>query len=416
MMKIINKCKQAVENKLPQGTLPRAVFDLSVRCVMVIRDEGWATFWQKSKLRIRQRSLELKVKKESELLVFNNLKPLGNHEVRQFVTKSTDFPKCVALSTVKNEGDIISCWLSNMTYLFDKVYVADGNSTDGTREYLLDAARRNNNIRVFAFDPEGIYQKEIINRLAEIAISENSETWLFALDADEFLSVDSREHFVSLLRDQGKNQVLEMWLTNCLPAQFTEDIEFQPNSPYLISNKNSGIKKAAIHSSSFLKKRWRFVQGNHAVVGRFENVITGENVSGFLELMHVQYRSIDHFALKCIQGYLANDKLPPGRKDAQQGFHYLDNIKLINRMGNIDADILCRLNFNNNGLSIDQMLVDGKISSRSFISCHNLPINIHRKSKHFDLANEMVKTHPRPDLIKFLEIVKTQRTQSKVNS
>ncbi len=84
-------------------------------------------------------------------------------------------PLTVALALVKNEGDIISAWISHVCSLFDVAFVVDYSSSDGTREFLTDFAGTRENIHLFGFDEPGYSQEEIVNSLAATAASECRE-------------------------------------------------------------------------------------------------------------------------------------------------------------------------------------------------------------------------------------------------
>jgi hypothetical protein len=92
-----------------------------------------------------------------------------------------DKPAAVVIAFVKNEGEIIRAWMSHACALFDMVYVVDHLSIDGTREFLLETAKAQDNMRVFYFDHPGYYQAGITSQLTEIVAHEYTNSWIFPL-------------------------------------------------------------------------------------------------------------------------------------------------------------------------------------------------------------------------------------------
>lgn len=91
----------------------------------------------------------------------------------------------VAVSTVKDEADVIAATVTHMCEQVDMVIVADNGSTDNTRpilESLIDAGLP----LVVLDDPEVGYMQSVkMTRLAHLAGSEYDATWIVPFDADE---------------------------------------------------------------------------------------------------------------------------------------------------------------------------------------------------------------------------------------
>ncbi len=350
-----------------------------------------------------------------ERSIFHPLKLISLREPKALAKKAGDKPAAVAVTLVRNEGDMIAAWMSHICALFDMVYTADHLSTDGTREFLLQMAEARDNIKVFSFDNPGYYQADITNKLAGIAAHEYPDSWIFPLDADEFLSITSRIEFLSHIKDAKSDYLLAFHWKNCVPASLTTDEEFTFASPCLIPPFRGAYKKVAIHSSAFINKSWRFIQGNHGVKDDSGETVSGLTEVDLGELIHIPIRSLDHFALKFIQIYLAYDALPAARKDPRWGFHWRDMIERVLKKGTLSLDVVRDFAayygqpslYSADGVSIDDLLAAGWTRAPLDIA-HLEPLpQIRRRYKFLQLAKEFLKEHKNKKLEKFLRVVGT---------
>jgi hypothetical protein len=255
-------------------------------------------------------------------------------------TQASLKPTTVAIAMIKNEGDIVADWLSHLEALFDRIYIADHNSSDGTREYLLEAARNQNSLKLFSFEHPGYFQEEITNQLARIASVECPESWIFPLDADEFLALASRAELEALLARQTTDRLLEMAWKNCIPYTLARDKEFRTLDPFFIPPFESLWRKIAFYSNRFMANKWRIKQGNHVMLDTGGQILGAEQCSRLVEIRHVPFRSLAHFALKCVQGHLAFSALPDDLKYRGEGIHWTELIEKINRKGELNLDLV----------------------------------------------------------------------------
>ena len=174
---------------------------------------------------------------------------------------------------VKNEIDIISLWLHH-TFAegIDHIYLADGCSTDGTREMLDQAAKESGQVTVLTDDDEYVHQADWTNRLAAMAAEEGA-TWICPTDVDEFLYAPSGATVAETLLDCLHNK---LFLT-CWP-HVDWRTKFEQSQP---------LPKVAYRWSPDAK----VTVGNHDVTlpgGEF----------GLLEMRELQFRGFDHFVTK----------------------------------------------------------------------------------------------------------------------
>jgi hypothetical protein len=415
--------QKVIDKLLRPGTRRRYCYELGPRGIRIIRNEGWrrffiiARFWLKVYTSFYIHAILKTHTKERGTSYPPKLTSV--HEPKTLAKKASDKPAVVAIALVKNEGDMIAAWISHICALFDMVYTVDHLSIDGTREFLLQMAEARDNIKVFSFEHPGYYQAEITNKLAEIAAHDYPDSWIFPLDADEFLFITSRTEFLSRIKDVEPDHVLVTQWKNCMPVCLTVDEEFTFASPCLIPPFPGAPKKAAIHSSAFVNKNWRLVQGNHEVKDGSGNTVSKHVEVDLAELIHIPIRSLDHFALKCIQGYLAYDALPAAHMDPRWGFHWREMIKVVLKQKMLSPDLVREFavhygeltSYSVDGASIHDLLDTGWTSAPLNIA-HLEPLpQICRRYKFLELAKELLKEHKNKKLEDFLRIAGTGDTE-----
>jgi hypothetical protein len=67
--------------------------------------------------------------------------------------------------------------------------------------------------------------------------------------------------------------------------------------------------------------------------------VVGDTQIDLVEMLHVPIRSLGHFALKCLQGYLAYDALPAAYKDPTWGFHWSEMIEIVLKQKILSPDV-----------------------------------------------------------------------------
>lgn len=330
-------------------------------------------------------------------------------------------PGAAAIALIKNEADIISCWLAHVCELFDIVFIVDHQSTDGTREFLLDIAKSEKKIHLFSFDHPGYFQAEIINQLAQIVSQESPNYWLFPLDADEFLDVSGRAEFLSLLNKQDLGNALLLNWQNCVPMYLHVDQKINPGFSCIFPSQPGIYNKVAVHGSTYLAKCLQFNQGNHIL-----ETESGDEVqikkSDFIRMYHIPIRSIDHFFLKCIQGYIAYSQLPPERKSTGQGAHWKDMINAVLASRELDANSIRKFVFSYgqpNSLDVSAAniykLIDLGWKVNKFVVPNMEEINLHplqRKFTFMELAQRLLELPPlNPELQDILQIARANQTR-----
>ena len=339
------------------------------------------------------------------------LNTLYTPEIRQ--EKRETRADLILISMVRNEGDIISMWTSHVYSLFDVIFIVDHMSSDGTREFLLDIAAKMQNVYLYSFDLPGYFQQEITNRLAQMASNQYPESWLFPLDADEFLAIASKRYLAERVREVSIDKVLRMHWKNCVPLQLVGDEEFSHKSPCLIPPDRGMYKKLAIHSSKFIEKGWRFSQGNHEILTAGGELLHHSMQADFCDILHVPLRSLDQFVLKCVQGYHAYKTLPQHRNREGQGFHWFDMIANVTKQGVLDPDTVREraVNYgqshssNKCDLSIYDLIDEGWASSSLEVAHAEGWKPASRRYGFMTLAKDLVAKSNAKELEEFMNVV-----------
>lgn len=188
--------------------------------------------------------------------------------------------RIAAVSTVRNEVDIIGLTLRHLLAEgVDRILLADGMSTDGTREIIYEVARAYPDIITIYNDQEPFhYQPMWINRLADIAGAEGTD-WILPFDADEFWYAT-----------EGNT------IADALNALDPSILRLQVRA---FQHRDPDYREAVYRSMGKVAYRWEsgacIANGNHAVY----LPSGGQSLVGILDLREWQFRSLEHMAEKC---------------------------------------------------------------------------------------------------------------------
>jgi hypothetical protein len=194
--------------------------------------------------------------------------------------------RIAAVSTVRNEADIVG---DTVTHLLAEgvtdIYIADGMSTDGTRDVLRA-------LPVNVYDDRETHhlQPYWIGRLADIAYDDGAD-WVLCVDADEFWYAPSGRTILEELTDVpaevGKLYV-RMW---------------HHLDRYLREPNQKPLPKVAFRAGRGVE----VANGNH------EANPPGESREGVLAIREIQYRGFEHFCRKITERCATLDpRLPEG--------------------------------------------------------------------------------------------------------
>jgi SAM-dependent methyltransferase len=412
----------------PGGSKRRGAYQLATAALRIVLTEGWLSFLGRSKSWLGHRCLSCwpfrncgkaissPVTNQGESTEDTDpvkyLRPIGRKRDLPLRNKPGQVVT-VGIALVRNEGDIISAWASHMLSLFDVILVADHLSTDGTREFLLDMSRSRPNVRIFSFDHPGYFQAEIMNRLTKIAAQQYPNSWIFPLDADEFVSIGSREELVSRIKKCDTRSVLTMRWQNRVPMSLAHDRAVEFTDIVLIPPFLSEYRKVAFHASAYIAEGWKLAQGNHALAHASGILTPPDREVAFADLIHYPIRSIPQFGLKCVQGCLAYDALPAARQKAGQGFHWSMMVSNVLKNRSASPEIARELAAyyghpeQCTGKGLDIAALEERGWSRGTLQTAHLneALENQRTRSFIQLAQKALSRSTNQDLIDFLSIV-----------
>src|SRR5882672_3188884 len=127
------------------------------------------------------------------------------------------------VSMVRNEADVIEAFVRHNLTVLDGLAIVDHGSNDDTPEILAKLRAEGLPLRVERDADPAFQQSGVVTALAREALARDGADFAFALDADEFLKVGSRESLERALAEvpPGMHAVMH-WLTY-VPGAFDGD-------------------------------------------------------------------------------------------------------------------------------------------------------------------------------------------------
>ncbi len=252
--------------------------------------------------------------------------------------------RCVAISCVKNESDIVEAFVRHALAHLDRLIVLDHGSSDGTREILQALVREGLPLEIVDDPSPGNHQWERMNRLMrDYALARHQADWIVPLDADEFLVGPPHVRFASDFDPES------------LPALAWKSYVPDPTDDPRLDNPVMRIRhrllkegtttlKVVVHAALAKRPEVVLVQGNHGIL--IEGDVQKATLSPRWHLAHFPGRTPEQFALKVATKHL--QYLFMTEKEPGWGWHYLSPIaKLRQGPGHFEAafrDLILRYN------------------------------------------------------------------------
>jgi hypothetical protein len=203
--------------------------------------------------------------------------------------------RLTVVAMIRNEGDIIVPFLRQCAELFDKILVADIQSTDGTSAALHGFTDPRLEVQVYEVERQEKFQSALMNCLSREAFAQGAD-WVFFLDADEFVDVSGRAQLQRHIEDSGADVLALPWV-NLVPSRYGAYNSFDVTQAFRWSGRTSKFSKVAV-SSLFAANNpdYHIHEGNHLVAPS----LTAPPIDAGLgpALLHVPIRSIDRFKAK----------------------------------------------------------------------------------------------------------------------
>ena len=232
------------------------------------------------------------------------------------------------VAMVRNESDVIEAFVRHNLGILDGLAIVDHGSFDGTAEILAELAREGLPLRI-SRDAEPAFQQSLrITQVVRQMLTEEGADFVFALDADEFLRVASREQLERALRDvpSGMHAVAH-WLTY-VPDSFEDGLPFGPGHLrrrlQVERHTAQGYHKVIVGRALLERPDDRIGEGNH-LVGSANDVAAPPHArlrQDIVCVAHSPVRSRGQLESKVIIGYLAYAARPA--LETSVGFHWRD--------------------------------------------------------------------------------------------
>jgi hypothetical protein len=225
--------------------------------------------------------------------------------------------KIVAISMVRNEGDVIEAFVRHHAEIVDQLVVVDHRSADGTDEIVLALAAEGLPVRLLREDSRVQRQNEVMTSLMRDASTEEEADWVLPLDADEFLTAPGAS--VRAVLGCSPQQPLAVDMRPYVPT--ADDPRDEPNPLRRICHRrrlehDTWTRKVLVPRRWARDERYLLAQGNHVLLDRRTGEFLPTTWAGDLALAHLPVRSADQLARKVLGGWPAHvarpDRAPDG--------------------------------------------------------------------------------------------------------
>lgn len=223
--------------------------------------------------------------------------------------------RLAGVTMVRNEVDVVEAFVRHNLSFLDGLFIVDHGSFDGTSDVLAKLKAEGLPLRItHAADP-AYRQSETMTALAREALREGAD-FVFAVDADEFLKVQSRTSLERSLADVPSGMHAAMhWLTY-VPDAF-DDEEFGPGHLWWrLAVERHGLSKIIAGRALLDHTEDAIAMGNHAIIHARSAVarpvarLSRETAA----LAHCPVRSRAQLEAKIIVGHLANLASQPAER------------------------------------------------------------------------------------------------------
>lgn len=231
--------------------------------------------------------------------------------------------RLIGATTVRDAADIIEAFVRHNLTVLDGLAIVDHGSVDGTSEIL--AALVAEGLPVFAArdDTPAFAQRKLMNRLVRHVFATSDAEWVFPLDVDEFVKVESRRQLEAILQAVPRTRHLVLpWLTYVPLFDGAEEILTILHSARRVAEQRHGCLKVAV-GRHFLSANERLGTGNHLVERLSPSNDDSQDLTCAAEaaaLAHVPIRSTPQFIAKFATGWLS--ALASGTVQGGEAFHW----------------------------------------------------------------------------------------------
>jgi hypothetical protein len=238
--------------------------------------------------------------------------------------------RVVAISCVKNEGDLVEAFIRHTAAVADHLIVLDNGSTDGTRDILSALQRRGLPLDVVDDPSIGQWQWKRMTRLMHTAALDCGADWVLPLDADEFfVAAPGGGVFANGADDVPAEALLHVFWRTYVPRAGDDLSEINPvrRIRHRLVKEGHPWVKVVIPGTLARLPAATLAQGSHALVVDGSSCLSRQCERAYLA--HFPVRSPGQYAAKVAIHRLQYFAMT--ERDPSWGFHYADPFELLKK-------------------------------------------------------------------------------------
>ena len=244
--------------------------------------------------------------------------------------------KTVAITSVRNEEDIIESFVRFSLKIFDHLIINENFSLDSTPEILRKLVEEGLNLE-FITDNRSVFpQEKRTNELLDFAMRQYQPDWVFPLDGDEFLFRRDKGKIQDAIKDLDPGIInLFGWDTYVITGKEKESLFIPEKFEY--RRKEEKVYYKTCISKELYNKGARLALGSHDINFPSE-IVLKKSVSTSLRIAHYPVRSAEQLMNKIIIGVL--NKLANYSRNSVINYHQTRIFDVIAKDGYIQDSAL----------------------------------------------------------------------------
>ncbi len=208
--------------------------------------------------------------------------------------------RCIGICCVRNEADIIELSVRYNLHLLDELHIIDNLSEDRTLWVLKKLQDEGLPLHIHTSDDPSHQQEAITSRLARKIVALSNVDFVVPLDADELLSIQSREEFHSILNVIPPGSAGAMLWQTFLPDTDSNNVQpFFRRMTKFRKFENWSLSKLILPADMCCQYSWS--PGSHQAL----HIKTGETIPRVnlpFRLAHFPIRDANQLACKILVG------------------------------------------------------------------------------------------------------------------
>ncbi|KUK77789.1 MAG: Glycosyl transferase family 2 [candidate division WS6 bacterium 34_10] len=250
--------------------------------------------------------------------------------------------KTIAISSVRNEEDIIESFVRYSLEIFDYLVVNENCSLDFTSEILKNLEEEGLNLEIITDNREVFAQEQRTNELLDYVMKRYKPDWVFPLDGDEFLFTKSKEEIECAIDALNPNIInLFGWDTYVITGK--EDNTLFIPEKFQYRREDQEVYYKTCISNELYDKGARLALASHDIMAP-PDIDLERSISDTLRIAHYPVRSSEQLMNKIIVGIL--NKISNYPRTSVTNYHQQRIFDDIVKNGYISSLLLQEYSFN----------------------------------------------------------------------